>query len=69
MEEKSICGCMSYNLSVTPHPYTHPIRPNNIGILDVRKHELSCDIAKSLQQEIDLVHQSLDSVSDVCLSE
>jgi len=64
MHIKSICGCVSYNMLVTPYPYTHPIRPDNVGMMEVSKHESDCDIAKSIRQDILLAHQSLDSVSD-----
>lgn len=61
---KSICGCISFNSLVVPYPYTHPIRPDNIGMVDLKKHELSCDIAITIRQDILLAHQSLDSAYD-----
>ena len=66
MKIKSLCGCVSYNVVTVPYPYTHPVRPDNIGLLDIRKHEMSCENAQSIKASIDakLVQQTLDSVSD-----
>jgi len=53
---KSICGCLSsINPLVTPYPYTHPIRPANVGMLAIRRHERLCSIAKSLNQPNDKI--------------
>jgi len=44
----SICGCISYMQHIEPYPYTHPIRPDNIGTLDIEQHEGICSIAQVL---------------------
>jgi hypothetical protein len=66
---KSICGCISFNSLVAPYPYTHPIRPDNIGMVDLKKHESLCDIAITIRQDIlsshlQEINQSLDSAYD-----
>ena len=59
MKVRSICGCVYFENNPKPYPYTYPIRPNNVGLIDVQKHELSCEKASSIRDEI-LEHQSLD---------
>jgi hypothetical protein len=44
----SICGCIAYNQHIASYPYTHPIRPDNIGTLDIEQHEGICSIAQVL---------------------
>ena len=63
---KSICGCLVYNLNTEPYPYTHPIRPMQLGYsekyvknyvyygitINIKNHELSCEKALAIKDAI-----------------
>ena len=59
MKVISICGCVSFETNPKPYQYTYPIRPHNVGMVDIQKHEFLCEKALSIKDEI-LEHQSLD---------
>ena len=72
---QSICGCLVYNSNPKPepYPYTHPIRPMQLGYsekyvknyvyygiyMNIQNHELSCEKALSIRDDI-LSQQSLN---------
>ena len=63
MKIKSVCDCVVFNSTPTPHPYTHPIKtiqpysvgfrqPNNYtdyGIAQIERHEEFCDKAQVIR--------------------
>ena len=67
---QSICGCLVYNSNTTPesYPYTHPIRPMQLGyseknvknyviygiVINIKNHELSCKKAQDIKDGIEL---------------
>ena len=60
---QSICGCLVYNSNTKPYPYTHPIRPMQLGYpeksvknyvycgiaINIQNHELSCEKALTIK--------------------
>ena len=59
MKISSICGCISYKVLTVAYPYTHPTRTHNVDMLDIQKHESSCEKALSIKDDI-ASQQSLD---------